>query len=75
MEDVERTREELIRRGVEPIAGVFPDERSPWPYFCDPEGNIFEIKQRVPVTPVLPLATAVGSRHDSRIELGRNARG
>ena len=47
VEDVERVREELIRRGVEPIAGVFPDERSPWAYFRDPEGNIFEIKQRV----------------------------
>ena len=47
VEDIERAREELIRRGVQPITGIFPDERSPWAYFRDPEGNVFEIKQRI----------------------------
>lgn len=44
--DIELAREELIRRGVEPITGIFADEESPWAYFRDPEGNVFEIKQR-----------------------------
>ena len=46
VENIEAAREELIRRGVEQISEIFPDEESPWAYFRDPEGNVFEIKQR-----------------------------
>ncbi len=46
VDDIESAREELIQRGVEPISGIFPDEESPWAYFRDPEGNVFEIRQR-----------------------------
>jgi catechol 2,3-dioxygenase-like lactoylglutathione lyase family enzyme len=53
VEDVERAREELIRRGVEPITGILADEQSPWAYFRDPEGNVFEIKQRIVGVPHL----------------------
>jgi predicted enzyme related to lactoylglutathione lyase len=48
VENIDNAREELIRRGVEAISGIFPDETSPWAYFRDPEGNVFEIKQRSP---------------------------
>ena len=47
VDDVARVREELIRRGVEAIGEAQPNEVSPWAYFRDPEGNVFEIKQRV----------------------------
>jgi len=47
VKDIERTREELIRRGVEPLGEIFPDVESPWAYFRDPEGNVFEITQRL----------------------------
>lgn len=47
VEDIEAAREELIRRGVEPISEIFPDEASPWAYFRDPEGNVFAIKAAV----------------------------
>lgn len=46
VDDIERAREELIQRGVEPISDIFPDEEAPWAYFRDPEGNVFEIRQR-----------------------------
>jgi catechol 2,3-dioxygenase-like lactoylglutathione lyase family enzyme len=46
VENIEAAREELVRRGVEQIGEIFPDEESPWAYFRDPEGNVFEIKQR-----------------------------
>ena len=46
VENIEAAREELIRRGGEQITEIFPDEESPWAYFRDPEGNVFEIKQR-----------------------------
>jgi catechol 2,3-dioxygenase-like lactoylglutathione lyase family enzyme len=47
VEDVAKVREELLRRGVEAIGDVQTDGISPWAYFRDPEGNVFEIKQRV----------------------------
>jgi catechol 2,3-dioxygenase-like lactoylglutathione lyase family enzyme len=47
VEDVAAVREELLRRGVEAIGDVQTDARSPWAYFRDPEGNVFEIKQQV----------------------------
>ena len=46
VEDIERARNELIERGVESISEIFPDHESPWAYFRDPEGNVFEIRQR-----------------------------
>jgi predicted enzyme related to lactoylglutathione lyase len=46
VEDIERARDELIERGVEAISPIYTDETSPWAYFRDPEGNVFEIKQR-----------------------------
>jgi predicted enzyme related to lactoylglutathione lyase len=47
VENIEAAREELIRRGVEQISEIFSGEEAPWAYFRDPEGNVFEIKQRV----------------------------
>ena len=47
VDDVARVRDELIRRGVEPVGEVQPNEVSPWAYFRDHEGNVFEIKQKV----------------------------
>ena len=46
VDDVERTAAELVARGVEPIADPHLDHQEPWAYFRDPEGNVFEIKQR-----------------------------
>jgi len=43
--DIEIARAALIRRGIEPIGGIHPDGGSPWAYFRDAEGNVFEIKQ------------------------------
>jgi catechol 2,3-dioxygenase-like lactoylglutathione lyase family enzyme len=47
VDHVARVRDDLVQRGVEPIGDVQPNEVSPWAYFRDPEGNVFEIKQRV----------------------------
>jgi predicted enzyme related to lactoylglutathione lyase len=47
VDDIEAAREELIRRGVESISDIFPDEVSPWAYFRDPEGNVFAVKGAV----------------------------
>jgi catechol 2,3-dioxygenase-like lactoylglutathione lyase family enzyme len=46
VEDIESARYKLIERGVEAISPIYPDETAPWAYFRDPEGNVFEIKQR-----------------------------
>jgi predicted enzyme related to lactoylglutathione lyase len=43
--DIAAAREELIRRGVEPITEIVKGEESSWAYFRDPEGNVFEITQ------------------------------
>jgi len=49
VDDIQAVRTELLRRGVEPIGDIVDDEAgSPWAYFRDPEGNVFEIKQRAP---------------------------
>ena len=47
--DIHEAREDLIRRGVEPISDVEGGEQagSYWAYFRDPEGNVFEITQRL----------------------------
>jgi catechol 2,3-dioxygenase-like lactoylglutathione lyase family enzyme len=46
VENVQSARDELIERGVEPITEIIAEADSPWAYFRDPEGNVFEIKQR-----------------------------
>jgi len=49
--DVEVARAGLIRRGVAAISEVMEaSSPDPWAYFLDPEGNVFEIKQRKPRT-------------------------
>jgi catechol 2,3-dioxygenase-like lactoylglutathione lyase family enzyme len=48
VEDVQATREELIRRGVEPISEIEGQESGSsnmWCYFRDAENNVFEITQ------------------------------
>jgi catechol 2,3-dioxygenase-like lactoylglutathione lyase family enzyme len=50
--DIHATRAELIRRGITPISEVMGDDSpDPWAYFLDPEGNVFEIKQRKSTSP------------------------
>lgn len=50
--DIHGTRAELIRRGITPISEVMGDDSpDPWAYFLDPEGNVFEIKQRKSTSP------------------------
>jgi predicted enzyme related to lactoylglutathione lyase len=52
VEDIEAVRAELVRRGVTPISEIMePDAPDPWAYFLDPEGNVFEIKQRTATSP------------------------
>jgi catechol 2,3-dioxygenase-like lactoylglutathione lyase family enzyme len=47
VDDIEAARAELVRRGLTPISEIMePDSPDPWVYFLDPEGNVFEIKQR-----------------------------
>jgi catechol 2,3-dioxygenase-like lactoylglutathione lyase family enzyme len=47
--DIRAAREELIARGATPISGIEGSAESNgyWAYFRDPEGNAFEISQRV----------------------------
>jgi predicted enzyme related to lactoylglutathione lyase len=47
VDDIEASRRELIARGVTPISeiqGIKGEGR--WAYFKDPEGNVFELKER-----------------------------
>jgi catechol 2,3-dioxygenase-like lactoylglutathione lyase family enzyme len=46
VDDIEAVRDELIRRGVEPVTNIVRGEDFSWAYFRDPEGNVFEITQR-----------------------------
>jgi catechol 2,3-dioxygenase-like lactoylglutathione lyase family enzyme len=48
VEDIRAAREDLVRRGVEPIGDVEggPESGNSWAYFRDPEGNVFEITER-----------------------------
>ena len=50
VDDIHKVRDELIKRGVEPITEIVADANTPWAYFRDPEGNVFEIKQRTSST-------------------------
>ncbi len=45
VEDIGSARDELIGRGIEPITEIPEEAESPWAYFRDAEGNVFEIKQ------------------------------
>ena len=49
VEDIRSAREELIDRSVEPVSDIEGGEEagSLWAYFRDPEGNVFEITQRL----------------------------
>lgn len=49
VEDIEAIRRELLARAVEPLSEVEggPESGGRWCYFRDPEGNVFEISQRV----------------------------
>lgn len=46
VDDIEAARAELIRRGVEAITDIFPNDEAPWTYFRDPEGHVFALKQK-----------------------------
>jgi predicted enzyme related to lactoylglutathione lyase len=52
VEDVHAARERVIERGAEPITRIEggPDAGGYWCYFRDPEGNIFEVSQRLTAT-------------------------
>jgi catechol 2,3-dioxygenase-like lactoylglutathione lyase family enzyme len=51
VDNIEVAYQELLGIGVEPIGGIVEDDAgAPWAYFRDPEGNVFEIKQRLTVT-------------------------
>jgi catechol 2,3-dioxygenase-like lactoylglutathione lyase family enzyme len=49
VEDIGAARDRLIERGVEAISEVAggPEAQGYWCYFRDPEGNVFEISQRL----------------------------
>ena len=49
VEDIHAARDELIRRDVEAVTEIEggPEHGGFWCYFRDPEGNIFEISQRL----------------------------
>ena len=49
VEDIRAAREELIGRGIEPVSEIDGSDEagSLWTYFRDPEGNVFEITQRL----------------------------
>jgi predicted enzyme related to lactoylglutathione lyase len=47
VDDIEATRRELISRGVTPISDIHGTKgEGRWAYFKDPEGNVFELKER-----------------------------
>jgi catechol 2,3-dioxygenase-like lactoylglutathione lyase family enzyme len=51
VDDIAAANQELVRLGAIPIGGIVEDDAgAPWAYFRDPEGNVFEIKQRPDTT-------------------------
>ncbi|MGA8537798.1 MAG: VOC family protein [Thermoplasmata archaeon] len=50
VEDILSVRSELIARGVQPVTEIEGSREGGgrWCYFRDPEGNVFEIKERPP---------------------------
>ncbi|MDP9342420.1 MAG: VOC family protein [Actinomycetota bacterium] len=49
VDDIHAARQEMIARGATPLTDIDggPDSGGYWCYFADPEGNVFEISQRV----------------------------
>lgn len=49
VEDIRAARERLIARGAEPLTEIEggADSNGNWCYFRDPEGNVFEVSQRL----------------------------
>jgi predicted enzyme related to lactoylglutathione lyase len=49
VEDIHESRRRLIERGVEAISEVEggPESGGSWCHFRDPEGNVFELSERV----------------------------
>jgi catechol 2,3-dioxygenase-like lactoylglutathione lyase family enzyme len=49
VDDVHGARERLIALGAEPITDLEggPESGGAWCYFRDPEGNVFEVSQRI----------------------------
>ena len=49
VEDIREVRQRLIERGVEAVTDVegSPEVGGRWSYFRDPEGNVFEISERL----------------------------
>ena len=49
VEDIREVRQRLIERGVEAVTDVegSPEGEGRWSYFRDPEGNVFEISERL----------------------------
>jgi catechol 2,3-dioxygenase-like lactoylglutathione lyase family enzyme len=47
--DIHRTRDELVERGIEQVTEIAGGHEAQgyWCYFRDPEGNIFELSQRL----------------------------
>ena len=52
VDDIERARDRLLALGAQPIGEVEggPGSGGAWCYFRDPEGNVFEISQRIPAS-------------------------
>ncbi|MCI4373591.1 MAG: VOC family protein [Thermoplasmata archaeon] len=50
VEDIESAHQELIARGVQPVTEMLGRREGGgrWCYFRDPEGNVFELKERPP---------------------------
>jgi len=46
VDDIRSARIDLIERGVRPVTEILGEPEFAWAYFRDPEGNVFEIKQR-----------------------------
>jgi predicted enzyme related to lactoylglutathione lyase len=46
VQDIEAARQELVRRGVQPLTGIVRRDVSAWAYLRDPEGNVFEITEQ-----------------------------
>lgn len=49
MDDIKAARDSLIASGVEPLTEIEggTDSYEYWAYFRDPEGNVFEITQKL----------------------------
>ena len=49
VEDIHAAREELLAKGVNPVSEIQggPSSEAYWCYFEDPEGNLFEITQKL----------------------------